>query len=331
MIFDCLHDFEEIEEKILKGQTLLIAADDKLLEKLPAGRWIGGTTTYFMTELGGVCTDKKIFVTELDAVASNISIKTYDENTIENIYLDAPENGFSFIIMPAGPKCHSVFSMEAFSFKNFAMRPLIGWLPGVHLDETGTDKPKAYNGTIPGIPQQGAVVMHVELPDDKSAEVGMLNMFEQGDGDTVTFPESGFNAKEAYINGVKVDFAKYIFENNLDLRLPLVTDVNGTFVNTSFCRNFGDDGEVMFYSPVFKTLEYKHAKPVANYAEKFTKKLSMGLGVEMVFSCNCILNYIYSGLDRYSRSDLSGPVTFGEIAYHIHNQTVVYLRIIHNQ
>lgn len=331
MIFDRLHDLEEIEKKILKGETLLIAADEKLLKKLPAGRWIGGTTTYFMTELGGVCTDKKIFVTELDAVASNINIKTYDENTIENIYLDAPENGFSFIIMPAGSKCHSVFSMEAFSFKDFAMRPLIGWLPGTHLDETGVDKPKAYSGAAPGKSIGGAIVMHVELTGNKLAEVGMLNMFEQGGGDTITFPESGFTAKEAYINGVKVDFAKYIFENNLDLRLPLVTDVNGTFVNTSFCRNYSSDGEVLFYSPVFKTLEYKHAKPVANYAEKFTKKLSMGLGVEMVFSCNCILNYIYSGLDRYSRSDLSGPVTFGEIAYHIHNQTVVYLRIIHNQ
>jgi hypothetical protein len=331
MIFECLHDFAEIEERILKGQKLLIAGDAKLMDKLPAGRWIGGTIPYFMTDIGGICTDKKIFITDLDAVAENINIKTYNEETIEDVYLDSPENGFSFIIMPAGSKCHFKFSMEAYSFKDFAMRPLIGWIAGTHLDERWIDKPKIYNGINGSQLQEGAVVMHVELPVNKSAEIGMLNMFGQGSGDTITFPESGFSSKVAYINGVKVNFAKYILENKLDLRLPLVSDVNGTLINTSFRKKFGADGEVRYYAPVFMDVEYRHAKPIENYTEKFTKKLSLGLGVEMIFSCNCILNYIYSGLDRYSGSGLCGPATFGEIAYHIHNQTVVYLRIIHNQ
>jgi len=331
MIFDCLHDPEEIEDRILKGQTLLIAADGKLVDQLPPGRWIGGTIPYFMTDIGGVCTDKKIFVTDLGSVAANVSVKTYDEDTIRNVYLDIPENGFGFIIIPAGSKCHFVFSMEAFSFQDFAMRPLIGWISGTHLDERETDKPKVYNGTTHSQLQEGAVVMHVELYNNKSAEVGMLNMFEQCAGDSITFQESGFSAKEAFINGVKVDFTKYILENGLDLRFPLVSDVNGTLINTSFQREFGTNGEVRFYAPVFKSLEYRHAKPIENYTEKFTKKLSQGLGVEMIFSCNCILNYIYSGLNRFSGSGLSGPATFGEIAYHIHNQTVAYLRIIQNR
>lgn len=331
MIFDCLHDFENIEKRILEGQTLLIAGDAKLMNKLPAGRWIGGTIPYFMTEFGGLCSDKKIFVTDLDVVASSVSIKTYDENTIKNVYLDSPENGFSFIIMPAGSKCHFVFSMEAFSFRDFAMRPLIGWISGTHLDEIGTEKPQIYNGINHSQLQEGAVVMHVALPGNKSSEIGILNIFGQGTGDTITFPESGFGSKVASINGVKVDFAKYILENKLDLRLPLVSDVNGAPINTSFRRKFGADNEVQFYAPVFKNVEYKHAKPIENYTEKFTEKLSLGLGVEMIFSCNCILNYLYSGLDKYSGSGLCGPATFGEIAYHIHNQTVVYLRIIHNQ
>ena len=331
MIFDCLHDLADIEERILKGQTLLIAGDVKLMDKLPAGHWIGGTIPYFMTDLGGIYTDKRIFVTELDTVAANTSIKTYSEETIENIYLDSPANGFSFIIMPAGSKCHFKFSMEAFSFKDFAMRPLIGWIAGTHLDEMVTDKPKIYNGITHSQLEEGAVVMHVELPADKSAEIGMLNMFGQGTGDRITFPESGFSSKVAFINGVKVDFAEYLLENKLDLRLPLVSDVNGTMINTSFRRKPGAHGEIRFYAPVFENVEYRHAKPIENYTEKFTKKLSLGLGVKTIFSCNCILNYLYSGLDRYSGSGLCGPATFGEIAYHIHNQTVVYLRIIHTQ
>ena len=331
MIFDHLHTLEDVEKKILKGQNLLIAADAKLMDKLPIGRWIGGTIPYFMTDLGGLCTDKRIFVTDMDAVASKISFKTYNENTIENVYLDIPENGFSFIIIPSGSKCHFKFSMEAFSFKDFAMRPLIGWISGTHLDEMGVDSPKIYNGTTHSQLLEGAVVMHVELHDSKLAEVGMLNMFEMGNGDKITFAESGFSAKEAYINGVKTDFAHYVHEKQLDLRLPLVSDANGTVVNTSFRKKPGTHGEVQFYAPVFKGVEYRHAKPVTNYEERFNRKLSLGLGVELIFSCNCILNYVYSGLDRYSVSGLYGPATFGEIAYHIQNQSVVYLRIIQSQ
>jgi len=331
MIFECLHDFEEIEQRILKGQSLLIAADANLMDKLPAGRWIGGTIPYFMTDLGGICTAKKIFITELDAVAADISVKTYDENTLANVYLDIPENGFSFIIIPAESRCHLAFSMEAFSYKDFALRPLIGWIAGTHLDERGIEKPGIYDGINHRQLQEGAVVMHVELQAGMAAEIGMLNMFEQGSGDTISFAESGFAAKDAYINGEKVNFAKYILEHKLDLRLPLVANVNGTPINTSFRRSIGTDGEVRFYAPAFKDLDYRHAKAIENYPEKFTEKLSLGLGTELIFSCNCILNYLYSGLDKHSGGGLCGPATFGEIAYHIHNQTVVYLRIIHNK
>lgn len=331
MIFECLHDFEAVEQRILRGETLLIAADATLMDKLPAGRWIGGTIPYFMTGLGGICTAKKIFITELDAVAVKINVKTYDEQTIKDVYLDIPGNGFSFIIIPAESRCHQAFSMEAFSYEDFALRPLIGWISGTHLDERGIEKPRIYDGSKHPPLQEGAVVMHVELHASMAAEIGMLNMFEQGCGDTISFAASGFAARDAYVNGVKVDFAQYILEHKLDLRLPLVADVNGTLINTSFRRNIGADGEVQFYAPVFRGLDYRHAKAIENYPEKFTEKLSLGLGTELIFSCNCILNYLYSGLDRYSGGGLCGPATFGEIAYHIHNQTVVYLRIIHNK
>ncbi|MBW2477375.1 MAG: hypothetical protein JRE63_08655 [Deltaproteobacteria bacterium] len=329
MIFECLHEFHVVEEKIKSGRTLLIAGDEKLVDRLPRGRWIGGTTPYFMTPLGGICTDKRLFVTDITDIAKNITIKKYDHNTIENVYIDAPANGFSFLIFPEESKCHFRFAMDAFSFPDFAMHPLVGWVSGTHLDERKLRKPKVYDGSIDEHIEEGAIVMHVDMAKNHFVEIGILNMFEQGSGDSIVFPESGYCVESALINGKEMHYADYIRDNQIDLRLPLVTDINGTLINTSFRRHFDEDDNVLFHSPIFKGLTYRHAKSIENYSERFAKKMSMGLvDVKTIFSCNCILNFIYSGLDKYSCSDLCGPATFGEIAYHIHNQTVVYLRII---
>jgi hypothetical protein len=45
----------------------------------------------------------------------------------------------------------------------------------------------------------------------------------------------------------------------------------------------------------------------------------------MAFSCNCILNYIYGNLEGKKLAGTAGPITFGEIAYQLLNQTMVYL------
>lgn len=45
------------------------------------------------------------------------------------------------------------------------------------------------------------------------------------------------------------------------------------------------------------------------------------------FSCNCILNFLYSELEGKRTGELIGPVTFGEVAYQLLNQTLVYLQI----
>ena len=39
---------------INQNKLLHIAADESLLSKLPKGKWIGGTTPYFITNEGGV-------------------------------------------------------------------------------------------------------------------------------------------------------------------------------------------------------------------------------------------------------------------------------------
>jgi hypothetical protein len=67
----------EVAEKIAAGKKLLLAGDARLLAELPAGDWIGGSTTYFMANRSCLSTTFKIFVTELPAYVALIQIKTY--------------------------------------------------------------------------------------------------------------------------------------------------------------------------------------------------------------------------------------------------------------
>jgi hypothetical protein len=319
---------EDVRTKITQGKRLLLAGDESLLRQLPAGDWIAGTIPYFMAEDGGLCTREKIQVTELPDFVSAIDIRTYDEATIPNVYTDAPENGASFIIIPAKSAVHFSFALNAPDYENFAVRPLIGWVAGMHLDNLEKDSPKVFNGRGSEASEDAAIVMHVSLPKNKIADIGIVNIFEQGDGDTITFPSDGFSAREAYINGRKRNFGEYIFERKLDKRLPLVADYHGVFINTSFKE--GDDlqEEVEFYAPVFSGVSYKHARPVDDYISSFVSKMPEGIRHQIVFSCNCILNYLYSNLEGKKIAGITGPATFGEIAYQLLNQTMVYLRII---
>jgi hypothetical protein len=322
-----MYDVIEVKAKITRGETLLVAGDENLLKLLPAGNWIGGSIPYFMTEQGGLSTRQKIYVTELPESILNIAIKVYDTKTLDSIYTDSAQNGFSVIIMPCSSNTHLEFALRAPQYKGFGHSPLIGWIAGVHLDDLEKVTPKVFNGQTQAMLEDGAVVMHVSLPPTEVAEVGYLNIFEQGDGDTITFPQDGFSAGDAYINGVKTNFAEYVTQRHLDTRLPLVADYFGAMVNVSFQSVDLAKREVRFYAPVFADVVYKHASPIEDYFQQFTAKLPSHLSKHPMFSCNCILNYLYSGLEGKRTDNITGPTTFGEVVYQLLNQTMAYLTI----
>jgi hypothetical protein len=320
----------EVTKLITQGHTLLLAGEEKLLEDLPKGKWIGGTIPYFITpDQGGMVSQDKIFVTDISAMASGVQIQAYDQNQLGQVYCDAGESGFSFIIIPALSNVHSSFAINAPNYKDFGARPLIGWISGVHLDDLGKVSPKVFNGQTGERIEQAAIVMHVTLPPGKTVDVGIVNIFEQSAGDTLTFPADGFSCKDVSVNGVTENFVSYIERNSLDTKLPLVADYYGALINISFQSVDQATGEVKFYAPVFSGVRYKHAKAVEDYASSFTSQLKkIGLADEsVVFSCNCILNYLYSGLEGKNTTPFVGPITFGEIAYQLLNQTLVYLQM----
>jgi hypothetical protein len=118
-----------------------------------------------------------------------------------------------------------------------------------------------------------------------------------------------------------------VLETGLDTRLPLVADYHGASVNVSFQAVDADRREVRFFAPVFAGVPYRHARPVPDYVDAFASALPSGIPERIALSCNCVLNYVHSSLEGRSTGDVVGPITFGEIAYQLLNQTMVYLAV----
>lgn len=322
-----LFSLKDVIAMIRQGKKLVLAGEENLLRELPDGHWIGGTIPYFMSEKGGEFNTDKIFVNELPDYVKRIKVGTYSEESISNIYTDAFPNGISIVIIPASSPVHLSFALNAPGFNNFAMTPLIGWISGINLAEAGKTKAKVFFGEKYKVHDNHAVVMHAELPQNKYAEINIVNIFKQGSGDVITFDSNGFSAVNANINGVKTNFADYVKKNNIDTKLPLVANYSGAMINISFQAVNEAEKKVDFYAPVFKGVEYKLAVPVGDYVSEFTKRMPTGDVKNIFFSCNCILNYLYSELEGKSTGGVTGPITFGEIAYQLLNQTLAYVTI----
>jgi len=319
---------DQVRDLIKQDIPLVVAGDEQLLKELPAGSWIGGTIPYFMAEKGGIITKNRIYVDVLPDQVTSITIKEYDTTTIEHVYTEAPDNGFSIIIIPAQSEIHLQFAVDAPKYQEFAMYPLIGWISGIHLDDLDKNSAKVFDGTSQAVLAGKAIVMHCELPDKIFADIGIINIFKQGTGDTIIFPADGFSADTVSINGESKNFAEYIKEQDIDTRLPLVANYLGVPINISYQTIDEKNKTVDFYAPVFKGVEYKQAQPIKNYVAEFRQQIPEDVAVENVtFSCNCILNFLYSKLEEKKTAGMTGPMTFGEIAYQLLNQTMVYLTI----
>lgn len=317
---------EGVNLLISKGMKLLVAGEERLLKQLKKGNWIGGTIPYFMSERGGVQTRDELQVTVLPPEAQDMKILVYEEAGIHRIPEDYRSNGFSFIIIPAFSGVHHRFAKEGITWKGILDRPLVGWVSGVHLDDLGRVTPKVFNGQTGEVSDSGAVVMHLDLPREIYAKVNIINLFEQGHGDHISFPQTGFEVDDCLINGKPQKFADYLLDQKIDLKLPLVADYFGAKINVSVRSVDANKKTVHLYAPVFGRVEYRLAKPLQSYESQFRARLDEQK-IDPLFTCNCILNYLYAELEGKKTAHMQGPITFGEIAYMLLNQTLVYLTL----
>lgn len=316
-----LMGLDEAAALIRAGHFLMIAGDEALLRRLPAGNWIGGTIPYFMGSEGGQVSLERLFVTCMPADAGAPEIRCYDITSIDHVCADGPANGFSLIIIPAFTAIHSLYARKAPGFEDMFIKPVVGWVAGCHVDDIGRVAPLVVSGPGLDFDAERAVVMHVPLPDDRFACVHIANAMGQGDGGELRFPETGFSAGRCTVDGVETTLAAYLKACQADLRLPLVADYGGASVNVSIKGIDPATGRVDFYAPVFDDVVYRLAAPVDFAADP------AGGRDTALWSCNCILNYLYCGLEGRRGAPPGGAMTFGEIAYLLLNQTQVFLEI----
>jgi hypothetical protein len=314
----------EVSALISAGRLMLVAGDEALLRQLPRGRWVGGTIPYFMTDEGGVQSAQQLSITLLPETCVEAEVRSYSPDTLPQVPRDYPSQGVSFIVIPAGGEAHARFSKDGGSWSGFFDRPLVGWIAGVALEDLATSKPKVFNGATGEASEDAACVLHVKLPQGLVAKTEIINLFTPGPGDVITFDSEGFTATTCRINGEPRVLADYLEARKVDTRWPLVADFSGAHLNVSFQSVDAATRKVTFYAPVFAGIEYRLASPVENYERAFVAELERR-DVEPVFTCNCILNYVYAELKGKKTGHATGPFTFGEIAWMLLNQTAVYV------
>lgn len=321
-----LYKVSEVSEMIKNGETLILSGDERTLTNLPKGKWLAGTTPYFMSEKGGLLTHDEIQVVKLPPTITDFTIKSYDVSELRDIPKDYLPNGFSYIIIPAFSEVHKRYAKDCSSYEGLFDKPLIGWISGVDLTEVGKSSAKAINGMTGEVTDSKAVVMHLNLPTEKFAKINIINLFKQGQGDTITFDTMTFEVSDCKINGEPANLYEYLTSHNIDPQLPLVADYMGAMINVGIQTINSETSKIQFFAPVFPGIEYKIATPIADYEKEFTAELNKG-DIRPLFSCNCILNYQYARLEGKKTGHIVGPMTFGEIAYMLLNQTMVYVTI----
>ncbi|AFM03584.1 hypothetical protein Fleli_1146 [Bernardetia litoralis DSM 6794] len=325
-----LLDINTVSQLIKDEKVLVLSGDEKVLAQLPKGNWVGATTPYFyLEEQNGRMDKEHVFVSDFTDIITDFKISNYDEPALKNVCINGYENGFNFLVLPALCPIHLSFSLHVSTYENLYTNPLIGIIAGAELSEfVKNHESKVFNGQTGEVFTHEAVVLHAQLSQNKVARLEIVNVFEADSTMSIEVEQDGFIFEEALVNGENVNLYEYIKENNIDISYPLVTEYEGAILNVSFQRLDDEKKQVVFYAPLFKDRKYSTTKSFDNYAKEFELKARESVKKEqnIIYNCNCILNYVYGKLDQRSIG-FSGATTFGEIAYYLTNQTFTYLAI----
>ena len=316
----------EVSALIKEGRLLHIAGNVDLLRQLPKGDWIGGSTEYFMAEEGGIVSDNLLFVTEF--TKGEFSIRDYGTDNINRVAAEAYDSGFSILIIPFGSDVCMKYAREAPEYEGMYIKNIVGWVSGVNLEVLGQPEhpPIVVNGTTGEVYKDRAVALHLKVPESQNVAVNIINIFRPDENvPYIEFDHEGTTVTTCRINGKKVMFADYITQYHFDTKLPIIADCFGIGLNVDIISV--EDGIVRFGAPVFPGVKYYRSKTVPNYEAAFSAALANLKDVKAVFACNCLSNFLHGGLEGKKLEALFGPVVFGEIAYQMLSQTLVYVTL----
>lgn len=321
-----LYKKSEVEKFILEGKVMLLSGSDKALQGLPKGKWIAGTDYYFMDGVGKI-DDEMIFVDDFTDFAIDCRILSFDQTDIHNIASESFENGFTLITIPIDSPVYFTFSNNSLTYKDIYKNPVVGFVSCILLEDLGVAKSKTAIGTNPVLSETKAAVMHIKLSDKYTARAEIMN-FDIIDrkSSVLKFPINSFVQSDCIIDGKEGNIADFLNDlKNTGVGVtPLITNMNGAFVNRDIRFIDNDNRTVSFFSPVYEGDEYRMSKSPGNYLETFNKRLS---GKENVAACFSCTSYFLGGNFEGHKIDYNGIYAFGEIAYQLLNKTIVTLEI----
>lgn len=322
-----LYTTDEVSAFIQEGRVMLLTGMESAIRKLPKGKWIGGTSPYFMDTVGKV-NDDLIMVDDFTDIAKNICFDHFNEENIGNLFEHQFSNGFSVIVMPFDSPVHKSFATRALhDIPGMFENPLVGYISCCHLEDFGKAKTYSAFGIDGELSETNAVVLHVELNDGLVARAEIMN-FDVIDETTpvIKFPVTSFVQSECTIDGKSANIVDYLLEYRKQRGqvVPLVAECGGALINRDIREIDEVNKTVSFFSPAEAGDEYRMSKPNGDYQQLFNEGLSQKSNVVACFSCT---SYFGGGQFEGKSIKQNGVYAFGEIGYQLLNKTIVTLEV----
>jgi hypothetical protein len=253
-----------------------------------------------------------------------VNIQRYGVGGLHWLPEDVPANGYSVVIMPFGTMAQQTYAREAPGEKSIFDKQLAGWVCGA--SPGFSERPQVFYGMLGHCIDDEVVAMHFELAEGYRAQVKMINIFEMGDGDRIEFPSDGFSSSQAFVNGRSVVFSEYLLGCGVEYTRPLLCNVHGLNYNVTIRDVDKANSLVSFYAPIFKNTEYRFARPLRDMRKSIERALPKLTKVP-AFCCGCISLYELGHLENFKAGLFSGPISHGEIANILVNQTFTYITV----
>lgn len=90
-----------------------------------------------MAEDGGTISRDRVFVNEIEVFGETPTLRLHDVESLPQLCRNAPDNGYTMLVVPAFGPCHGSFAENASNYEEMYMKPLVGWVAGIHLDDLG--------------------------------------------------------------------------------------------------------------------------------------------------------------------------------------------------
>jgi len=328
MIETKLYTRPEVEDFIRQGKVLHLCGTAEVLQGLPKGNWIAGTSAYFASGEGVVSSDK-IFVNDFTEVANGVEFKNFDETNIHTI-ADKEFNGFIFLIIPMDSKVMSEYAHNCMSYKNLFINPIVGYIAGAPLSEIEFSKTYTATGDIGVFSSEKASAMYVTLKEGLTARPEIIYLDETApDSPKITFPKTGYVQSDCYLDGAPANIADYLTKVGLNGKMycDIMSDLGGAKICKGTRKVDTANKEVTFYIPPMEGDVYHVVRKKGDYADDFNKMIASRREKNDVMFCIGCINYFVGGELEGRKMDFNLPFCFGEIIYEIVNKTFVTLEI----